>query len=219
MISSSLRPLGFRKVLYCLKEVLLLGMLIGLASVEASGAQAKSVGQALNAIGSLMVVRDDGIQESLQGTGSLPLFEGDTLKTEQGNQGLIVFDNGVQVAVNEDTEFLIISRWEKDKPLTRILRLKKGELLVKITEGPKPFEVETPVASARVKQTEFDIKVQENGETTLRVIEGIVEFGTPFGTCPIRTATISYGVRGKKCTKPKEENHQTALLWAKDLVK
>jgi ferric-dicitrate binding protein FerR (iron transport regulator) len=219
MISYSLRPLGLQMVLYCLKGILSVGMLICLASVESSGSQAKSVGQAVNAVGSILVVRDDGIQESLQGTGSLPLFDGDTLKTEQGNQGSIVFDNGVQVAINEDTEFMIISRWEKDKPLTRILRLKKGELLVKIGKGPKPFEVETPVASARVKETEFDIKVQESGETTLRVIEGIVEFGTPFGTCPIRTATISYGVRGKKCTKPKEENHQTALLWAKDLVK
>src|SRR5262249_29209472 len=123
------------------------------------------------------------------------------------------------VAVNEDTDFMIISRWEKDKPLTRILRLKKGEILVKTEGGPKPLEVETPVASARVKQTEFDIKVQETGETTLRVIEGIVEFGTPFGTCPIKTATISYGVRGKKCTKPKDERHETALLWSKDLLK
>jgi len=219
MISWSLRPFGLRMVLYCLSGVLSVGILICLASVAPSGASIKSVGKALNAVGSLLVVRDDGIQESLQGTGSLPLFEGDLLKTEQGSQGSIAFDDGVQVAINEDTEFMILSRWEKDKPLTRILRLKKGELLVKIGQGPKPFEVETPVASARVKQTEFDIKVQENGETTLRVIEGVVEFGTPFGTCPIKTATISYGVRGKKCTKPKAESHQTALLWAKDLVK
>jgi len=81
------------------------------------------------------------------------------------------------------------------------------------------LEVETPVASARVKQTEFDIKVQEDGETTLRVMEGVVEFGTAFGTCPIRTGTISYGVRGKKCTKPKEEDHQAALDWSKELAK
>lgn len=84
---------------------------------------------------------------------------------------------------------------------------------------PKPLEVETPLASARVKQTEFDIKVQEDGETTLRVLEGVVEFGTAFGTCLIRTGTISYGVRGKKCTKPKEENHAAALDWAKELAR
>jgi ferric-dicitrate binding protein FerR (iron transport regulator) len=121
--------------------------------------------------------------------------------------------------LNEGTEVMVLSRWEKHRPLIRILRVKKGELLVKIAEEPKPLEVETPVASARVKQTEFDIKVQEDGETTLRVLEGVVEFGTAFGTCLIRTGIISYGVRGKKCTKPKEENHAAALDWAKELVR
>ena len=128
-------------------------------------------------------------------------------------------DGAIQVYVNEGTEVMVLSRWEKFRPLTRILRVKKGELLVKIAEGPKPLEVETPVASARVKQTEFDIKVQEDGETTLRVMEGVVEFGTAFGTCPIRTGTISFGVRGKKCTKPTEEDHHAALDWAKELTK
>ena len=182
-------------------------------------AQSHTAGTAQNAVGSLLIIRKDGIQETLRGKGSVSLYEFDTLKTEPGNQAELFIDDAIQVYMNEGTEVLILSRWEKFRPLTRILRVKKGELVVKIPEGPKPLEVETPVASARVKQTEFDIKVQEDGETTLRVIEGVVEFGTAFGTCPIRTGTISFGVRGKKCTKPKEEDHTAALDWTKDLMK
>ena len=182
-------------------------------------AQSQAAGTAQNAVGSLLIVRKDGLQETLRGKGSVSLYEFDILKTEPGNQAEILVDGAIQVYLNEGTEVMVLSRWEKHRPLIRILRVKKGELLVKIAEGPKPLEVETPVASARVKQTEFDIKVQEDGETTLRVMEGVVEFGTAFGTCPIRTGTISYGVRGKKCTKPKEEDHQAALDWVKELAK
>ena len=186
---------------------------------ESAWAQSKAVGTAQNAVGSLLIVRKDGIQETLRGKGSVPLYEFDVLKTELDDQAELLVDGAIQVYVNGGTEVMVLSRWEKFRPLTRILRVKKGELLVKIAEGPKPLEVETPVASARVKQTEFDIKVQEDGETTLRVMEGVVEFGTAFGTCPIRTGTISFGVRGKKCTKPKEEDHGAALDWAKELTK
>jgi ferric-dicitrate binding protein FerR (iron transport regulator) len=83
--------------------------------------------------------------------------------------------------------------------------------------GPKPLEIETPVATAAVKQTEFDLKVQPDGQTTLTVVEGIVEFGTAFGTCPIKTSTISYGNRGKKCTKPAPVDVAPNVAWAQDI--
>ena len=176
-------------------------------------AQSAQVGTAQNAIGVLVVVRADGIENRLQGKGSLQLFEGDVLRTEPASQALIEFTDGVQVALNENTSFKILSRWEKVKGSTRIVRLKQGEIWVKTGEGPKPFEVETPVATAAVRETEFNIKVQEDGQSTLTVIHGVVEFGTAFGTCPIRTSTVSYGVRGKRCTKPAATDVKPAIAW------
>jgi len=41
------------------------------------------------------------------------------------------------------------------------------------------------VATAAVRETSFNMKVQDDGETTLTVMQGTVEFGTAFGTCPI----------------------------------
>jgi ferric-dicitrate binding protein FerR (iron transport regulator) len=176
-------------------------------------AQSAQVGTAQNAIGVLVVVRADGIENRLQSKGSLQLFEGDVLRTEPASQALIEFKDGVQVALNENTTFKILSRWEKVKGSTRIIRLKQGEIWVKTGEGPKPFEVETPVATAAVRETEFNMKVQEDGQSVLTVIQGIVEFGTAFGTCPIRTSTISYGVRGKRCTKPAATDVKPAIAW------
>jgi ferric-dicitrate binding protein FerR (iron transport regulator) len=192
--------------------VAVIGLFSGWGSVPAF-AQSAQVGTAQNAIGVLVVVRADGIENRLQSKGSLQLFEGDVLRTEPASQALIEFKDGVQVALNENTSFKILSRWEKVKGNTRIIRLKQGEIWVKTGEGPKPLEVETPVATAAVRETEFNIKVQEDGQSVLTVIQGIVEFGTAFGTCPIPTSTISYGVRGKRCTKPAPTDVKPAIAW------
>ncbi len=196
--------------------MLILTGLLGTALAQAANAP---VGWAVNAIGTLTIVRGDGVQEQLQGRKTLPLYDGDLLKTDASSQAYIQLKQGVNVALNEETSLKILSRWQKDKPTTWILRLSQGEVWAKTTgEGPKSFEVETPVATAAVKETEFNLKVQEDGQSILTVIEGVVQFGTPFGTCPIRTNTISYGVRGKKCTKPAPSDPQAAKAWTATLV-
>jgi hypothetical protein len=172
---------------------------------------------AINAIGEFTVIRTDGIQEQLEGKGSLPLYEGDRVQTGKGSQALMEFTNGVQVALNEDTDVLILSRWESSKGFTRILRLSTGEVWVNTMGGPKPLEIETPVATAAVKQTEFNLNVEPDGQTTLTVVKGLVEFGTAFGTCPIKTSTISYGNRGEKCTKPAPVNVEATVAWSQEI--
>ena len=113
-------------------------------------AEQESVGTAKKGIGGFVIVRMDGIEERLEGNGNLQLYEGDVLKTEAASQALIEFSNGIQVALNENTEFTILSRWEKASGFTRILRLKQGEVWVDTQGGPKPLEIETPVATAAV---------------------------------------------------------------------
>ena len=215
---SSSTPQYFALSAYASRIVLtVIALSMGLVTAPTTHAAGDAIANAINAVGEFTVFRTDGIQEQLEGKGSLPLYEGDTVKTGTGSQGLLEFSNGIQVALNEDTQFVILSRWEESKGFTRILRLSAGEVWVKTMGGPKPLEIETPVATAAVKQTEFDIKVQPDGQTTLTVVEGIVEFGTAFGTCPIRTSTISYGNRGKKCTKPAPVDVAPNVAWAQGI--
>jgi ferric-dicitrate binding protein FerR (iron transport regulator) len=124
--------------------------------------------------------------------------------------------DGISVALNENTVVRPFP-WEKARGLTRIVRVKQGEVWVKTADGPKALEVETPVATAIVKETEFNMKVQPDGQSVLTVIQGVVEFGTAFGTCPIRTATVSYGVRGKRCTKPEPTDVTKVQEWSQKL--
>jgi ferric-dicitrate binding protein FerR (iron transport regulator) len=197
--------------------VVMLGAVVSPIADRASG-QGAEVGAARNAIGTLLVVHPDGIQDRLRGKGLVKLFEEDVLKTEPGSQALIDFTDGVVLALNQNTTIKLLSRWEKTKGITRIVRLQEGEVWVKTGEGPKALEVETPVATAIVKETEFNMRVHPDGQSVLTVIQGTVEFGTAFGTCPIRTNTVSYGVRGKRCTRPEPTDVKSVLGWSRPLV-
>ena len=193
-----------------------LGLLVSLLLLGSYApviAQNALLGKTQSAIGTLVVIRPDNIENRLQGQGALQLYEGDVLRTEAASRAVLTIQEGIEVALNENTILKLLYRWEKANGITQILRLKQGEIWVKTGPGPKPLEVETPVATAAVRETEFNIKVQDDGQTTLTVIQGTVEFGTAFGTCPIRTSTISYGVRGKRCTKPEQVDVQPARAW------
>jgi len=199
--------------------LLLVPLALTLALGGRAAGQNEAVGAAVNAIGTLIVTRTDNIEDRLQGKGQLRLFDHDLLRTEAGVLALIELTDGIQVGMNENTSVTVLSRWEKRKGVTRILRVKEGEIWVKTSGGPKQFEVETPVATAAIRETEFNLRVDSDGQSTLTVIEGVVEFGTPFGTCPIPTKTVSYGVRGKRCTKPAATDVGTALGWSRALLR
>jgi FecR-like protein len=182
-------------------------------------AQSVSVGVAKNAIGELKIIRSDGRSEILRGPGALPLYPGDKLHTGPGAKALIEFHDGTRCALNGGTEFAIQQRWQREAGITRVLRMVIGEIWVKTGIQPVALEVETPVASASVKGTEFVMKVAPGGRSELTVVEGLVEFGTAFGTCPIRGGTMSVGESGKKCTKPVPAEVAPVLGWVEEIAR
>lgn len=200
---------------------LLLGLITAILILGGFEAQAQlvSVGMAKNATGVLLVTRSDGRTERLRGQGVMPLFEGDELKTGSEAKALIEFHDGTRCALNEKTTLVIRFRQHRDTGITRVLRLLLGEIWIKTSGGPRPLEVETPVANAAIRSTEFNLKVLSDGQSILTVVEGLVEFGTPFGTCPIRAGTTSIGERGKKCTKPAQVDVTPATAWVEEVVK
>jgi hypothetical protein len=176
-------------------------------------AQGVPVGTAQNAVGTLVVVRTDGIEHRLQGRGSLPLFEGDVLRTEPASQAMVQMRPGAPVALNEKTSLKILSRWEKTAGTIRILRVSQGEVWVKAGSGPASLEIETPAAVATVRDAEIDLKVAEDGQSALTVVSGSAEFGTPFGVCAVKGGTASVGARGAACTAPQPTNAAAAVGW------
>lgn len=176
-------------------------------------AQGLPVGTAQNAVGTLVVVRTDGIEQRLQGRGSLPLFEGDVLRTEAASQGLIQLGPGIPVALNERTTLRILSRWDKTGGTTRILRVSRGGIWAKAGAGASQLEIESPAAVAAARDAEIVLKVAEDGQTSLTVVQGTAEMDTPFGVCSVRAGTASVGARGSTCTAPQPANVAAAVSW------
>src|SRR5262245_59959603 len=185
---------------------------LALAPPEAP-AQGVPVGNAQNAVGTLVVVRTDGIEDRLQGRGSLPLFEGDVLRTEPGSQAMVQLRTGTPVALNEKTSLKILSRWDKTAGTIRDLRVSEGEVWAKAGSGQSALEIETPAAVAAARDAEIDLKVAEDGQSALTVVTGTAEFGTPFGVCSVRSGTASVGARGAACTAPQPANAAAAVGW------
>jgi hypothetical protein len=199
--------------------VLAVAFLLVAGGGERVAAQSEQIGQVVSSMGTTVVVRTDGIQERLQGKGAVRLFEHDVIRADAGVRAVIELKEGIRIALNEKTTATLHSRWEKARGTTRIVRLSVGEVWVKTGDGPKQLEVETPDAPAVVRETEFNMKVEPDGQSVLTVVQGVVEFGTAFGTCPIRTNTVSTGVRGKRCTRPAPVDVAPVLNWSRDLLK
>jgi hypothetical protein len=176
------------------------------------------VGNVEAVVGTFVVRRADGRVDEVKGKGTLPLFEGDECRTERASKAYIRLADGTQMAINEETTFVIRARTERGRGVVRIFKLLIGEMWFK-TSQPRPLEVETPVAIAAIKGTEFNLKVVADGRSLLTVIDGVVEFGTPFGTCPIPRSTQSLGERGKRCTKPVPIDPAPAISWIADVVR
>ena len=183
---------------------------------RSAGAQGQPVGTAQNAVGTLVVVRTDGIEHRLQGKGSLPLFEGDVLRTEPASQALIQLRPSTPVALNEKTSLKILSRWDKSlggNGIIRILRVSGGEVWARAGSGERQLEVETTASVATARDAEIDLKVAADGQSTLTVVAGTVDFATPFGQCSVRSGTVSIGARGASCTAPQPANAAAAVGW------
>lgn len=193
--------------------VLALALCSLLPGAEPVAAQGVPVGTAQNAVGTLVVVRTDGIEHRLQGRGSLPLFEGDVLRTETASQALIQLRPAIPVALNERTSVKILSRWDKTGGTTRILRVSRGGIWAKTGAGANQLEIESPAAVVAARDAEIDLKVAEDGQSSLTVVQGTAELGTPFGVCTVRGGTASVGARGAACTAPQPANVAGAVSW------
>ena len=182
-------------------------------------AQGLQLGATQNAVGTLTVVRSDGIEERIQGRRTLQLFEGDALRTEVSSRALIGLRDGTHVALGDNTTVKILARWEKAKGLIPILQLVQGELWVRRGRGAKQLDVQTPVAVAAARETEFDLRVLEDGETTVTVLHGMVDFATPLGACSVHSATVSHSSRGRSCTPPAPADGKPGIAWTQALLR
>jgi hypothetical protein len=186
--------------------------------VSSGFAQSVPSGTAKNAVGVLVVVRTDGVETRLRGRGALRVFEGDVLRMDGKGKALIETDEGIQVALNGDSVVQILSRWDKARGVTRVLRVQRGEVWARIGDERRALEIETPVGVLAARVAEVNVRLVSDNETVATVVTGTGEFSTPFATCELRAGTTSFGHRSKACTPPAATDVATVVGWSRPLL-
>jgi len=186
--------------------------------VSAGFAQSVPAATAKNAVGVLVVVRTDGVETRLRGRGALRIFEGDVLRMDGKGKALIETDEGIQIALNGDSVVQILSRWEKARGVTRVLRVQRGEIWARVGDERRALEIETPVGVLAARVAEVNVRLVSDNETVATVVTGTGEFSTPFATCELRAGTTSFGHRSKACTPPAATDVATVVGWSRPLL-
>ena len=186
--------------------------------MSAGFAQSVPAGIAKNAVGVLVVVRTDGVETRLRGRGALRVFEGDILRMDGKGKALIELDEGIQLAVNGDSVVQVLSRWEKEQGMTRVVRIQRGEVWARISDARRGLEVETPVGVLAARAAEVNVRLVSDNEAVATVVTGVGEFSTPFATCQLRAGTMSFGHRSQACTPPTATDVRTVIGWSRPLL-
>jgi hypothetical protein len=181
-------------------------------------AQSFPAGMARHAKGVLVVVRADGVESHLQGRGALQIFEGDTLRVDGEGQALIETEEGVQVALNRSTVVKVLTRWEKSKGTTRILRLQRGEVWARSLKSQALLEIETPVGVLSANAAEVSVNLVSDNEAVATVVQGTANLSTSTSSCPLRAGTMSRGSRGNACSAAAGAQVSSATAWSYPLL-
>lgn len=131
------------------------------------------------------------------------LSTGDTLRTGPFGGLAIVFRDQTQLRVHRNS--LLVIRYIHTKPGqgNNRLKLERGAVWSRARRG-FAFEgvtFETPSAIAAIRGTDWYLKVDEGGTTTLVVLDGSVEFFNEFGIIQVNTGEIATAIVGQAPTK------------------
>lgn len=188
--------------------------LLLLASLTSKVESATPVATVQLAIGSFTVRRQGATQFIPIGIrGSL--YVGDMARTGARSKASLLFNDGSQVRLNENTTILITPPTPVGKGKRSLFRAILGETWASL----RPDQAaQTTSAIAGVRGTEFDLKVEEDGTTTITVLVGEVDFFNDFGAVVVGESQQSIARPGQPPTAPITiANANLIIEWTFDL--
>jgi len=149
----------------------------------AFSANAKVVA-AISTMKGLVMVKPVGSRKYIPAYKGQMLKSGEWLKTKDGVFVAIVFLDGSNIKIQQQTEVKISSYRMTAKDLKTNLEMSKGQAWSNVADqgAGGEFTITTPTAVASVKGTEFDLEFdRDSGESVLTVMSGEVKFANELG--------------------------------------
>ena len=139
---------------------------------------------AISTLKGLVMVKPIGSRKYIPAYKGQMLKNGEWLKTKEGVFVAIVFLDGSNIKIQQQTEVKISSYRMTAKELKTNLEMSKGQAWSNVADqgAGGEFTITTPTAVASVKGTEFDLEFDDDsGESILTVISGEVSFSNELG--------------------------------------
>jgi tetratricopeptide (TPR) repeat protein len=139
-----------------------------------------------------------------------PLYAGDQLRTGPRSRAavrlsdLTVFRMGAQ-------GYLRLRPEQKKRSALDLLR---GVFYFFHRDNPGEFDLQTPIVSAVVRGTEFNVEVVDDGTTTLTVLDGEVEMANNLGELQLRSGEQGRAAPGKKPEKTAVVEAHSVIQWS-----
>ena len=169
----------------------------------AYSANAKVVA-AISTMKGLVMVKPAGSRKYIPAYKGQMLKSGEWLKTKDGVFVAIVFLDGSNIKIQQQTEVKISSYRMTAKDLKTNLEMLKGQAWSNVADQGVggEFTIKTPTAVASVKGTEFDLKFDEDsGESILTVMSGAVSFSNEIGEIIAEAMEAASASEGSAPTK------------------
>jgi tetratricopeptide (TPR) repeat protein len=192
---------------------LLLALALSLGGLGGGAAPAGAQGKPLAKLISYGLLTD--VLRALQGSPAgkahrgMPLHPGYVIRTDPSGRAEVLFDDGTQMKINVRTILeLLASR-------SRPVRVIRGQVFLR---ARSELRINTPTADCHVYGTDLSLEVSEDGTTTLRVVEGAVEFSNPRGRVVVREGLQSTARLGEAPTPPRPAvNLPNIIQWTDDV--
>jgi len=246
-------PVGAGGVLLPLLPVLVMVFLLLLfipvvgaqaaAAPAAAGAETAELMATLTTVVNKVEVQRQGKGSWVEAVAPMPLYLGDRVRTQRGAKAAILFQDGSEVFLNQDTMLEIVKVLDPSKRtgvVTR-LRLFLGDIFSRVNPQKTTLEFESPDAVATIRGTEFSLRTiattlfsvdrippynfdtwkrMYSFRSTLAVLKGLVNWFNSLGSMLVGAGQISEATRNTAPTSPVTFSpDELGLTWAEEFEK
>ncbi len=154
-----------------------------------------------------------------------PLNDGDIIRTLAQSRAVVLLSDETQMKLNANTTLELRSIRQSSSLITRIaqrsaaqgdqsiLNLNSGEVWLRSRLKPANVRVNTPAVTAAIRGTEFDLKVADDGESVLTMLEGTVDFRNDQGALLVAAGEQARARIGQAPTKSVLLRPRDAVQW------
>ncbi len=153
------------------------------------------------------------------------LNDGDIIRTLAQSRAVVLLSDETQMKLNANTTLELRSIRETSNLITRvartsaaqgdqsILNLAAGQIWLRSRLKPANVRISTPAVTAAVRGTEFDLKVADDGESVLTMLDGLVDYRNDQGAILVAAGEQARARIGQAPTKSVLLRPRDAVQW------